>query len=144
MIRFARATFEDGVTVAGNLREFERRTVDKLGVDVRALLAKALDGEEAWTAFVDDEPATIFGIAGQTMLGEARLWMLTTPLIEKHKISLLRASRAFVQWASAAHGPVVGMVDAEFQKSLDWMHWIGFKDQGNVGGYVVMRFSNGN
>jgi hypothetical protein len=68
--------------------------------------------------------------------------MLTTPLIEAHQVALLRASKRFVQWMAAHYGPVVGLVDNEFEISKNWLRWIGFKEV-QAGEYVVMRYSGG-
>lgn len=142
MIKFVEATLEHGHAVLANLREQERKTIEKLCLDAPALLAKALDnGFPAFTLLIDDVPAAIFGGASATMLGEPRLWMLTTPLILEHQIPLLRASRAYVRWMYNQYGPVVGMVDAEFQKSKRWLQWIGFKEV-QQGDYIVMRYSS--
>lgn len=143
MISFEKATLEDGVRILANLRQQEARTIEKLQLNAMDLLARALRNEfPSFVCMVDDEPAAIFGGHSETMLGECRLWMLTTPLIEAHQVPLLRASKRFVEWMARAYGPVVGMVDSEFEKSRDWLRWIGFKEV-QVGDYIVMRYSSG-
>lgn len=143
MISFQKATLEDGVRILSNLRFHEARTIEKLQLDAVGLLAQALRNEfPSFVCMVDGEPAAIFGGHSETMLGECRLWMLTTPLIEAHQVPLLRASKRFVEWMARAYGPVVGMVDSEFEKSRDWLRWIGFKEV-QAGDYIVMRYSSG-
>lgn len=143
MIHFQKATLEDGVRILANLRFHEARTIEKLQLDAVGLLAQALRNEfPSFVCVVDGEPAAIFGGHSETMLGECRLWMLTTPLIERHQVPLLRASKRFVEWMARAYGPVVGMVDSEFEKSRDWLRWIGFKEV-HDGDYIVMRYSSG-
>lgn len=143
MISFEKATLEDGVRILANLRQQEARTIEKLQLNAIDLLARALRNEfPSFVCMVDDEPAAIFGGHSETMLGECRLWMLTTPLIEAHQVPLLRASKRFVEWMARAYGPVVGMVDSEFEKSRDWLRWIGFKEV-QAGDYIVMRYSSG-
>jgi hypothetical protein len=41
------------------------------------------------------------------------------------------------------YGPVLGIVDADFEKSRQWLRWIGFEEI-SVGEYIVMRYSGGN
>lgn len=143
MIEFKEATLDDGIEILSNLRFHEQRTISKLGIDAIELLDKAIRNEfPSFVCLVDGEPAAIFGGHSETLLGECRLWMLTTPLIEKHQVPLLRHSRRFVQWMAAHYGPVVGMVDSEFEASRAWLRWIGFKEVHN-GEYIVMRYSGG-
>jgi len=143
MIEFRRATFGDGIQILSNLRVHEQRTLDKLQINAPELLERALRNEfPSFVCIVDGEPAAIFGGHSETLLGECRLWMLTTPLIEDHQVPLLRASKRFVEWMARAYGPVVGMVDSEFEKSRDWLRWIGFKEVRD-GEYIVMRYSSG-
>lgn len=143
MIEFKKATLDDGLEILSNLRFHEARTIEKLQIDAVDLLSKALRNEfPSFVCFVDGEAAAIFGGHSETLLGECRLWMLTTPLIEAHQVPLLRASKRFVQWMATTYGPVVGMVDSEFEKSRDWLRWIGFKEV-HDGEYIVMRYSSG-
>lgn len=143
MISFQEATIDDGIHILSNLRFHEARTIEKLQLDAVDLLDRALRNEfPSFVCMVDGEPAAIFGGHSETLLGECRLWMLTTPLIEAHQVPLLRASKRFVEWMARAYGPVVGMVDSEFKKSRDWLRWIGFKEV-HDGEYIVMRYSGG-
>lgn len=141
MIKFVPAQMKHGKHVLNNLRVQERLTIAKLKIDAPVLLEKALANEfPSFTLLIDGEPAAIFGGHAETMLGEARLWMLTTPLILKHVVPLLRASRGYVQWMRKNYGPVIGMVDSEFEASKRWLLWIGFKEI-QQGEYIVMRYS---
>lgn len=143
MIEFKYATLQDGISILSNLRFHEARTIEKLQLDAVSLIDMAIRNEfPSFVCMVNGEPAAIFGGHSETLLGECRLWMLTTPLIEAHQVPLLRASKRFVQWMSATYGSVVGMVDSEFEKSRDWLRWIGFKEV-QSGEYIVMRYSSG-
>jgi len=141
MIQFVNATMAHGEVILDNLREAEKRTIEKLKMNAAELPDKAINNEyPSFTLLIDGEPAAIFGGSSETMLGESRLWMLTTPLILKHQIPLLRASRAFVRWMFENYGPMIGMVDSEFEESKRWLQWIGFKET-QLGDYIVMRYS---
>lgn len=142
-ITFKQARLEDGIEILSNLRYHETRTIEKLQINAVELLEKAIRNEfPTFVCMVDGEPAAIFGGHSETLLGETRLWMLTTPLIEKHQVPLLRHSRRFVEWMAKNYGPVVGMVDSEFEASRNWLRWIGFKEVKD-GDYIVMRYSSG-
>lgn len=141
MIKFVKAEMKHGKAILSNLREQEQLTITKLGLNASILLEKALANEfPSFTLLIDNEPAAIFGGHAETMLGEPRLWMLTTPLIMKHVVLLLRASREYVHWMRERYGPVIGMVDSEFEASKRWLLWIGFKEI-QQGDYIVMRYS---
>ena len=143
MIQFKNATLEDGIAVLANLRFHEQRTIDKLQINATEVLQRAIRSEfPSFVCLVDGVPAAIFGGHSETLLGECRLWMLTTPLIENHQVPLLRYSRRFVRWMYLNFGPVVGMVDREFETSKNWLRWIGFKEVRD-GEYTVMRYSGG-
>jgi hypothetical protein len=141
MIAVREATLEDGLFVLANLREQEKRTILKLGIDAEEVLRNALEND--YPSFVIDvagRPAVVCGASSDTMLGEPRLWMLTTPIIENHQITFLRTSRRYVQWMRKTYGPIIGMVDCDFEKSRQWLRWIGFKEI-QSGEYIVMRYS---
>jgi hypothetical protein len=143
MIQFKPATIEDGIEILSNLRFHEQRTIEKLQINATEVLQRAIRSEfPSFVCLVDGRPAAIFGGHSETLLGECRLWMLTTPLIEDHQIPLLRYSRRFVQWMANNFGPVVGMVDKDFETSKNWLRWIGFKEV-HDGDYIVMRYSSG-
>jgi len=143
MIEFKEATYEAGLEVLATVRPAQKRTIEKLGVDAPALLERAIRNEfPSFCVFVEGKPAAVFGGHSETLLGEARLWMLTTPLIERHQVPLLRYSRRFVKWMYANYGPVIGIVDSDFDKSRAWLRWIGFKEI-SWGEYIVMRYSGG-
>lgn len=143
MIEFKKATIDDGLEILSNLRYHEQRTLDKLQINAPLLLERAIRNEfPSFVCMVEGKPAAIFGGHSETLLGETRLWMLTTPLIEHHQVPLLRASKKFVEWMAQTYGPVIGMVDSEFEKSRNWLRWIGFKEV-HDGDYVVMRYSSG-
>lgn len=142
-MRFRRATFEDGVLVLENLREEQQLTIEKLGIDSKALLRKAINETyPSMTVIVEDQVAAVFGVMKETLLGEAKIWLITTPLIEKEPVAFLRASRTFTETLYAEHGPLIGMVDADFEKSHRWLRWIGFEEVRD-GDFKVMRYTGG-
>lgn len=124
-----------------NLREQEKKTIAKLGIDPYTLLDELISSQSpSFVALVDGVPSCIWGLTFVTLIGEARLWMLTTSMIEQHKIFFLRKSKLFVQWARANYGPILGAVDCDFDESRKWLNWIGFKEI-HQGPYIFMRYS---
>ena len=143
MIEFKEATYDAGIEVLRNLRGPQRRTIEKLRLDAPRLLKQAIgNGFPNFCAYVGGSPAAIFGGHAESLLGETRLWMLTTGLVESHKVPLLRYSRRFVKAMFEAYGPVIGACDVEFRESEAWLRWLGFKEVSR-GEYIIMRYSGG-
>lgn len=143
MMEFRKATIGDGIAVLERLRPEQKATLEKLELDAMVLLNKVVDnGMPSTTVLIDGEVAAVFGVARETLLGEVKIWMITTDLIEKHPIEFLRNSRRFTKSLFSAYGPLVGMVDSDFEKSRRWLRWIGFEEV-RKGDFIVMRYSGG-
>jgi hypothetical protein len=141
MMELRKATLDDGAKVLQHLRQEQRETLEKLDLDPGALLAKALD-KDSITVLFDGEIAAVFGAMKATLLGDAKIWMITTDLIKQNPISFLRASRRITEELYIKHGPLIGMVDADFEKSRRWLRWIGF-NEAKVGSFIIMRYEGG-
>lgn len=68
--------------------------------------------------------------------------MLTTPVIERHKIKFLRLNRVFVNWASNEFGTIEGCVDCNNVVSRRWLEWLGFELVNSDGQYMRMQYGN--
>lgn len=141
-IAFRKATLEDGREVIHNLREEQRRTLDKLGIEPLILLEAIFDSSSAETVLINDQVAAVFGVTHETLIGEAKIWLITTNLIEKEPVGFLRASRIITEELFMEHGPLIGMVDADFEKSQRWLRWVGFKEV-RSGNFKRMRYDGG-
>lgn len=143
MMTFREATWEDGKEVLERLRPQQMATVKKLNLDVMGLLTKVINNNfPSITVLIDGEVAAVFGVAQESLLSDVKIWLMTTPLIEKNSIAFLRESRRFTQELYKAYGPLIGMVDSDFEKSRRWLRWIGFKEV-RVGEFIVMRYNGG-
>ena len=141
-IAFRPATLDDGYAVLEHLRPEQVATLEKLGIDPAVLLEDIFGTSHAEVVLVDGEVAAVFGITRETFFGEAKIWLITTMLIEKEPIGFLRASRMITKKMFAIHGPLIGMVDADFEKSQRWLRWIGFKEV-RSGNFKKMRYDGG-
>jgi hypothetical protein len=136
MIRLALET--DVGEILPRLREQERVTIERLGIDPAALLEKHI-GPYAYTGLVDGEVACMWGIGFPGIAQLPRLWLLTTPLVERHRIRFLRESRRFVLWARAEFGIIEGCVDCQNHVSRMWLQWLGFKPVDTDGQYMRLQ-----
>lgn len=141
MIR--RAEEGDIDDILPRIREQERSTVARLGLDPRALLREAIQSH-AYSGLADSRVACMWGISFPMPIGNyPRLWLLTTPLVEDHKIEFLRGSRQFIAWAKAEFGPIEGCVDCANLISARWLKWLGFHEVWSQNEFSWLRTSHG-
>lgn len=143
MMTFRQATLEDGKIVLAHLRPEQKETIKKLELDALTLLSKVIRGNlPSTTVLIDGEVAAVFGVTKESLLSDAKIWLITSELINKEPIAFLRASRRFTEELYQAYGPLIGMVDSDFEKSRQWLRWIGFKEV-RQGDFIVMRYNGG-
>lgn len=83
---------------------------------------------EAWTWHVDGEPACMFGFAAPSLLGDwANPWMLSTPLVRRHRFAFLRNYRAQIDRMLDVYPTLMTMVDARHSLCIRWLGWAGFE-----------------
>jgi hypothetical protein len=125
MIRLAREGDIDDILPY--LREQELETISRLRLDVKGLVRSAL-GPYAFSGLVGDRVACMWGLRIVTLAGGyPRIWLLTTPLIEGHRMEFLRVSKSFIRGAVAEFGPVVAMCDKRNEVSMAWLKWLKFE-----------------
>lgn len=84
--------------------------------------------DEAWTAFVDDRAACMYGIYRPLLItADAVPWLMATDIVAHLPITFLRNSRRFVEAASRRYSNLYGWVDANFKPSVNWLEWLGFE-----------------
>lgn len=141
-MNFRKGTFADGLSILADLREEQCKTLKKLEVDPVLLLKRAVEQGSSMTVLVDERPAAMYGVLSETLLGLPKIWVITTALIEREPIAFLRNSRRILREYYEAYGTLIGMVDAEFERSCAWLNWCGFVTV-KRGEFIVMRYSGG-
>ncbi|MFG1419929.1 hypothetical protein V5F38_19115 [Xanthobacter sp. V0B-10] len=68
-----------------------------------------------------------------------QVWMLGTPVLEKHQTEFLRAGRKWVREMADRHGHISNHVDARNTKAIQWLRWLGFKFNGSIHCWGVAR-----
>lgn len=122
------------------LREHDRRTAERLGVDPMVVLRYTFDrGSPMQIALVDGKPIAMWGIEWKTLLSAASLWMITTDEVRKNPIGFLRESRRVVREWSEIYGTLEGLVDSDFDTSIRWLRWLGFREVED-GEFKKMRY----
>lgn len=131
-VDYAETNLEDIVWVARHMREADAQEVrashDNDPLD--ALKYAVYGSEEAYTAFIDDEPVAIFGVAGGSVMTPfVSPWMLGTTKLEKHKKEILRESREVMRAWRSEYTRMENFVDARNKVSVRWLKWLGFSIQ---------------
>lgn len=141
-MRFREGTLADGLSIIADLRQQQCRSLEKLQVSPEVLLRKVLGAGPSFTVLVDDLPAAMYGVYAESLLGLPKIWLITTPIIEREPIAFLRNSRRILAEFHAAYGSIIGMVDKDFEKSCVWLRWCGFVET-RQGEFITMRYSGG-
>jgi hypothetical protein len=82
---------------------------------------------ECWTWYEDGEPGAIFGAIEPNILGRrAIIWMMTTPLVDAHRIKFAKGSREVIHRFRETYGRLETEVDARHAVCLRWLAWLGF------------------
>lgn len=135
MVRFEPAQVWHAEHMAPRLREGDRLELEALGLPPhKALLDSLAWSSAAFTAFVDDTPASMFGVAPrQSLLGSAAvMWMLGTDLIPLHNYTVLLTSRTFVENCQLSFATLECLVDLRYTASVRWVRWLRFKQEAAV------------
>lgn len=120
---------EDIVWVARHMREADEQEV-RASHDhsPREALEYAVQhSQEVYTAFIDDEPVAIFGVAGGSVMTPfVSPWMLGSKKLEQNKKILLRASRDVIETFKKEYYRMENFVDVRNKLSIRWLKWLGF------------------
>lgn len=81
----------------------------------------------AWVAYVDGEPAAMWGLVPVSAAsGIAAPWLLTTDVVERIPLTFVRQSLAYVRRAQDVFPMLVNFVDARYTRALRWAAALGF------------------
>jgi len=141
MIELRQTQLEDIEAIIPRLRAHDRKTIEKLSLDPVALLRETYNnGSPMFTATLDGEPICMWGLERKSLLGVWLLWMLTTDAVDENPVKFLRESRRIVRAFYRDYGTIEGMVDADFDTSVQWLLWLGFHEVAD-GEYKRMRYN---
>jgi hypothetical protein len=121
------ATEANAREIFHRLREEDQFEINCLGLDPDAAMRAVLAGSDAWVGLAGDKVACVFGALPQDGLAPARVWLLTTPLVEDHAIAFARGSAAVIDALLRRHGGLEGWVLERNTRSMRWLAWLGFR-----------------
>lgn len=121
--------------------------VEEVGLDKCQILETAVRKSlYSFCAKVDGEVACIWGIQPNTMLSDsAYMWLVTTPLVEKHSFIFARRSQIYMEGLRNYYADIYGHVDIRFRRSVRWLNWLGFvigeADESSLSGTFLRPFA---
>lgn len=114
--------------VVKDLRVYDQTDVERVGLEVEETIRSAIrDSMFSWTGIKDDQVLCIFGVKCASLTSdEGYLWMVTTSLVEQHQFTFVRHSQLVVEALRHDFRRIHGMVDARYDRSIQWIKWLGF------------------
>lgn len=143
MIYLVPATPEHVPELVASMRLHDKFEFEIAGGDpVKAIQITLDKSAAAWSALADRQIACMWGVKEVSLVTGAHLWLITTPLIEKHKHRFLAESKRVVDQCLVSYQFLYGYVDVQFELSIKWMKWLGFEmtSQHDLGKLTLLRF----
>ena len=127
-IRVLPATLAHAAALASRLRPADEAEVRALGErPYEALRTSIVRGLWADAYLVDGEVAAIVGLGLSSFLGGHGVpWLLTSPLVDRHRKTFLRCSRATLARMLAETPRLENRVHAGNAQTIRWLRWLGF------------------
>ena len=125
---YREATFKDGLKIINKLRPDDKAEVEGRGFSVLHV-PFSLEISEFPTVFFSRE-GEVAGIAGvgiydNTKIGQ--IWMLCTPVIEKHPITFVRGAKSWLKEIEGNYKLLWNIVDARNKGHHKLLKHLGFK-----------------
>jgi hypothetical protein len=80
----------------------------------------------AFSGFIDDEIACMWGIHARTILNDSiYLWLLTTKLVEDHPFVFVRHSQIMARELLKSYSKINGWVLKDNALAVKWLRWLG-------------------
>jgi len=123
---YRKATFQDAITVAQNIREDDLQEVMGLGHSL-AVIPFCVSVSEVAVAFCDSD-GTVAGVAGviSERPGVGQIWMLCTPVLSRKPITFVRGAK---KWLAELQGYKLlwNLADARNDFHHKLLKMLGFK-----------------
>lgn len=117
----------DVYALAANLRAEDESEITGLGLDVRKSLRDSFrHGILRHTALVDGEIAAMWGLGGAMLSDEGAPWLMTTPLIERIPLTLVKTSKTQVAEMLRQRQFLCNYVLATYRRACRFLEVLGF------------------
>lgn len=125
-----RSTLDDARYIAPRLREADKRECDALlALPPELVLPEAVCAptRRVWTFATDaGEPVGLFGLDATPIPQVGTIWMVSTPVINKHPQEFLRGSIRVVTAMNNEYPILTNMMDERNTLHKKWLRWLGF------------------
>ncbi len=139
------ATREHIPLVLATCRGREREQLMRLGARASDYVRQVIESSsEAWSGFIDDELACMWGVDHGTLIGNsARIWLAGTAAINEHPFAFVRHSQIRLAELRKRFHYIYGVVEVDNEQSMRWLRWLGFtlSPTEYVNGYALKKFS---
>lgn len=128
-VTFEPSTDDHADQIAANVRDVDAAEIfATTGGEVIDSLVDGIDASDwALTAFVDGEPACIFGVVTHPKDETLGIpWLLGTDLVTNHAKELLRFTPAFINQMLEGRAAITNMVHAANAPAMRFLNHIGF------------------
>lgn len=125
----------DAIRILENLREEEKREIQKTGEDVTSAVLRSFACSDCTFVLAADGAAIfLFGVY-EPLLGVPQAWALGTPACNDCKKIMVRWGRRIANVLLKQYGRLENWCDADFKSSLRWLRLLGFTVDDPVDGF---------
>src|SRR6266550_7373136 len=126
MIQIVSATPAHVREILLDLRAREEDTFGQCPNAEEIILDEIHKSTAAFSGFIDDKIACLWGIQGGTILSDmAELWLITTRLVEKQPFIFVRHSQIMTKNLLKDYSCIYGYVLESNEQSVKWLRWLG-------------------
>lgn len=130
-----------------NIPPFKLREADEMeclagGISPEIAVKRSVEASaNAFAQYADDELLCLWGFRFEDREGkEARMWLLSTDAVEKHKIFFARASKRMLDVLLQEAEVIRVLVHTRHTLAIGWLRWLGFQHQEDYNEYfMIMR-----
>jgi hypothetical protein len=137
--RTTAACNDDALKLIPNLRASDLSEMRAFGIDpTETALLNLAESDEAWTVWYGDEVMAMYGVLSPDGL----VWLLTSTLMDDHKVVAYRTSRRALQDLKSRHDKLCCVVEHCYERSARWLRRLGFSTRGEGGSYTFMELED--
>ena len=122
------ATSADAYALAPRLREADRREIVALSgvTPLTALVASLNRSTEARAIAIHDEVHAMYGYSADPLGRAAMVWALGSDRLPKHRVTLIKEMKRFLDKVQERHGRLVNIVDVDNTDAIELLRRLGF------------------
>ncbi len=130
---------EDADDLGPRLSVYDRFEAEETtGSATGALLKGVESSDAAWTVLLNGEIAVMWGWRTHDLVsGQARVWMLGSPVIRTRVKIFLRFSRAMIEMLLRRYTRLVAPCLLGYHASRRWLEWLGFHEYRRDGRWAL-------